>query len=88
MNNVVATNEDIARFADKNRTELILKFDYPTIYHETINKRDFNLYAFLSQMCGIAGIFLSQFLQKIPETVTSIRSSIKNGKFRFRPRIC
>jgi len=83
MSSIVTINEDLARFDDHNITSLILKFEYPLDYKETVNKRAFIVYDLWSQIGGIVGIIVGYSLMQIPETLETGFIGIKR---RFRPR--
>ena len=78
MGSVVTTTENVERLEDENITSLVLKFEYPTDYRETINKRGFVGYDLWSQIGGITGIIVGYSLMQIPETFESIFIWIKN----------
>ena len=69
---VVTTTESVERLEDENITSLVLKFEYPTDYRETVNKRAFVGYDLWSQIGGITGIIIGYSLIQIPETFESI----------------
>ena len=77
MSNVITINEDIARFDDRNITNLILKFEYSSNYRETINRRNFNVYDLWSQIGGIVGIIIGYSMSQIPETLQNLRAKAK-----------
>ena len=67
MSSIVTINEDLARFDDPNSTSLILKFEYPLEYKETVNTRAFIVYDLWSQIGGIVGIIVGYSLMQIPD---------------------
>ena len=77
MSNIVTVNENVARFNDANITNLILKFEYPTNYRETVNKRSFNVYDLWSQIGGVVGIIIGYSMAQIPETLQNVSSRAK-----------
>ena len=77
MSNIVTVNENVARFDNTNITNLILKFEYPTNYRETVNKRSFNVYDLWSQIGGVVGIIIGYSMAQIPETLQNVSARAK-----------
>ena len=77
MSSIVTLNENVARVDDGNITNLILKFEYPTNYRETVNKRSFNVYDLWSQIGGVVGIIVGYSMAQIPETLRNIGNRAK-----------
>ena len=72
ISTVVTIAEDIERLENENVTSLILRFEYPTLYRETINKREFSVYELWSQIGGIMGMIVGYSLMQIPDTCKGI----------------
>ena len=72
MSTVVTIAEDIERMENENITSIILRFEYPTNYRETLNKREFSVYELWSQIGGIMGIMVGYSLMQIPDTLKGI----------------
>ena len=77
MSSIVTTSENVARFEDKNVTNLILKFEYSKDYRETVNARNFNVYDLWSQIGGVVGIIVGYNMAQIPE---ALENFIREGK--------
>ena len=75
--NIVTNTEDLARFNDTNITNLILKFEYPNDYRETVNSRNFNVYDLWSQTGGIVGIIVGYNMAQLPEALENVFKQTK-----------
>ena len=75
--NIVTNTEDLARFNDTNTTNLILKFEYPNDYRETVNSRNFNVYDLWSQTGGIVGIIVGYNMAQLPEALENVFKQTK-----------
>ena len=75
---VVTSTENVELVENPNSTSLVLKFEYPIDYRETINKRAFIVYDLWSQIGGIMGIIVGYSLMQIPETFENIFIWTKN----------
>ena len=53
---------------DENITSLVFKFEYPTNYQETLNKRAFVGHYLWRQIGGITGVIVRYSLMQIPQT--------------------
>ena len=78
MRSTVTVTDDVARFDDQNRTTLILKFEYPTHYRETVNHQAFNGYDLWSQIGGIVGFMIGYSIGQIPETIENVVGCLKD----------